>query len=104
MDEAKDDITNAAPGAKVYVITNNGFFEGRQNNLALEMMKNFCIYAGLVWGQGLLKRLGLALDALAENILGGKTAEDFIFQPPIPRFLYKAAAHMGWRMEAKKMG
>jgi len=121
LDEIQHDITGSSPGAMVYAIVHNGFYEGKQNITALEMMRNFCDRSGLAWGQGLgvgaggmagaapvghgpMKNLGLALDKLASNILGGKTGPDHIFEPNFPRFLYKATAHMGWRMQAKKNG
>ena len=121
LDEMQHDIADAVPGAMVYVIVNNGFYEGSQNITALEMMRNFCVSSGLAWGQGMcvgaggmanaapvghgpMKNLGLALDRLSINILDGKSVEDYIFEPNFPRFLYKAAAHMGWRMQARKNG
>jgi len=121
LDETQHDIARSAPGAMVYAIVHNGFYEGKQNITALEMMRNFCDRSGLAWGQGLgvgaggmagaapvghgpMKNLGLALDKLTKNILSGKTEPDHIFEPNFPRFLYKAAAHMGWRMQAKKNG
>jgi len=38
---------------KVYSLVNCGFYEGHQNTLAIEIMENWCIKAGLQWGQGL---------------------------------------------------
>ena len=37
----------------VYAVVNCGFYEGRQNSLAIAMMENWCHRAGLRWGQGL---------------------------------------------------
>ena len=37
----------------LYVISNNGFFEGIQNQCALDIMKNFCTRAGIRYGQGI---------------------------------------------------
>ena len=37
----------------VYVIANNGFYEGDQNKYALAMVKNFCTRANITWGQGI---------------------------------------------------
>jgi hypothetical protein len=121
LDETRHTIADAAPGAAVYCVVNNGFFEARQNGLALELTRNFCDRAGLKWGQGLgvgaggmihaarvgrgpLKNLGKALDALAENILHGQTGEDLFAKPNFPKFLYNIIAHMSWRSQARKNG
>jgi multimeric flavodoxin WrbA len=121
LDEAQHAVAQAAPRAKVYAVVNNGFYEGQQNILALEMMRSFCDCANLAWGRGIgvggggmmgaapighgpLKRLGLALDALAAAILAGEAAPDDLLDPAFPRFLYHAAAHSGWRAQAKRNG
>jgi hypothetical protein len=38
---------------KLYVITNNGFFEGKQCKNQLDVMRSFCAASGLEWGAGL---------------------------------------------------
>ena len=38
---------------KVYVIANNGFIEGRQNEPLMQVMENFCGRAGLEWRGGI---------------------------------------------------
>ena len=37
---------------KVYVIANNGFIEGKQNEPLIQVMEHFCQRAGLTWGGG----------------------------------------------------
>lgn len=37
---------------KVYVIANNGFIEGRQNEPLMQVMENFCVRSGLEWCGG----------------------------------------------------
>ena len=37
---------------KVYVIANNGFIEGRQNEPLMQVMENFCVRGGLEWHGG----------------------------------------------------
>ena len=37
---------------KVYVIANNGFIEGKQNEPLMQVMEHFCQRAGLNWGGG----------------------------------------------------
>ena len=121
LDEAKKEIAAAASDATVYVIANNGFFEGRQNTTALEMMRHFTASADLKWGQGIgvgaggmihaapvgrgpMKNLGRALDKLAANILSAAAAADYTFEPNFPKFLYNAIAHLGWRLQSRKNG
>ena len=38
---------------KVYVIANNGFIEGKQNEPLMQVMENFCARAGLEWCGGI---------------------------------------------------
>lgn len=38
---------------KVYVIANNGFIEGRQNETLMQVMENFCTRSGLEWRGGI---------------------------------------------------
>lgn len=121
LDEIKGNMNAIAPGAIVFAISNNGFYEGCQNALALNMMESFCRCSGLKWGQGIgagaggmvnvasagqgpMKNLGLVLDKLAENILNSCSGENQFIEPNFPRFLYKAAAHSGWKSQARKYG
>lgn len=77
----------------VYTIANCGFYEGAQNSIAIDMMKNWCKKSNLIWGQGIgtgagemigsikdvplghgpKKNLGKTLDILATNILECKS-------------------------------
>lgn len=108
----------------VYTVVNCGFYEARQNAPALEIMKNWCRKCGLIWGIGVgvggggmlpmlkeipagrgpRKRLSRALAELADDIKSRTAAPDILVKPGIPRFLYKAAAEMGWRQQIKKDG
>ena len=38
---------------RIYVIANNGFIEGRQNEPLMQTMENFCVRSGLTWCGGL---------------------------------------------------
>ena len=121
--EAKDKIKSINPNVKVYGVANCGFYEGRQNALALEMLQHFCTAAGIQWGQGLgvgaggmtgavsvsvgagpLKSFGLALDKLAASIQNGASGEDFFVEPNFPKFLYKLGGHSGWKRQGKDNG
>lgn len=108
----------------VYSIANCGFYEGHQTAIAIEMMKNWCIKAGLQWGQGVgigaggmlisiksvpighgpKKNLGIAFEKLASNILERSSGEDIFITANFPRILYKLAAEKGWRNLIKANG
>jgi len=109
------------PGARIYAIVNNGFYEGEQNAPALAILRNWSRRAGLAWGQGIgvgagpmldsvppdrgpMKALGRALDTLAANILAGAGGEDIYTRPGFPRALYKLGGTASFRAEAKKNG
>lgn len=108
----------------VYAVVNCGFCEGRQNRLAIELMKNWCRRAGLSWGQGLAtgagemlggmqevplghgpkKNLGKALGALAENTLKCQGGESIFSSPNLPQFAFVLLAHAAWRRQARRNG
>lgn len=110
---------------RVYCMINNGFFEGTQNRIAAEQMKNWSLAAGLSWGQALcvgagemlpfLKeippghgpygKLDKALNIFTENLLNRKTGEDLFLSPKFPRALWRfQASHSVWLPRAKKNG
>lgn len=98
----------------VYCIVNNGFFEGTQNHIAIEQVRNWCAAADLKWGQGVgvgagemlpftayiplkhgpNKKIGYAISNLAANIRNKKSGNDCFVSPNWPRFL--------WRVQATK--
>lgn len=109
---------------RVYSVINCGFYEGHQNKLAIEIMKNWCIKSGLTWGQGIgigaggmlpmlknvpigygpKKNLEKALKQLANNILASTSDETLYITANFPRILYKLAAEKGWRQSIKANG
>jgi hypothetical protein len=109
----------------VYAMINNGFYEGTQNHIALDILKNWCIRAGVHFGQGLgqgagemmgslekippgkgpLKNLGKAMQRMAANIQSRSADESLLFSPNFPRFAWKfSATHSFWNATAKKNG
>jgi multimeric flavodoxin WrbA len=108
----------------VYSLVNSGFYEGQQNAIALETIKNWCHKSKVNWGQGTgiggggmlasmenvpqgkgpTKDLWEAFKAVAMNISVGATAEDVYVSPNFPRFAYKFGAEMGWRQKIKANG
>lgn len=108
----------------VYVILNNGFFEGKQNIPAIEVMEHWSRRCGFIFGQGIgiggggminyiksvpnehgpKRNIGLALKEMSENILQEKTGNTHVLEPNYPALAYKLQAEYGWRMMGKKNG
>lgn len=115
---------NNPSGLMAYVVVNSGFYEGKQNKNALDMMKSWCEKAHVKWGQGVgiggggilaglsnvpsghgpRKNPSNALRELAQNVTETRSAEDIFVSPNFPRFLYKVMAEMGWRTQIKQNG
>lgn len=108
----------------VFGIANSGFYEGKQNAIALEILENWCNKLGLQWAMGLgiggggslsrisstplgrwpKKSLGIALHTLREHIENKTSAENLYISVDFPRCLYKIGAEMGWKQMIKKNG
>lgn len=106
---------------RVYAIINSGFYDARQNSIAIDMVWQWCGRCGLKpgyaiglgagemaqevpLGKGPSQNLGNAMNQLAKDIEEDASGETVFVEPNFPRFLYKAAAHSRWRREAKKNG
>lgn len=101
----------------VYVLANCGFYEGRQNEVALEIMQNWCAKSELNWGQGvgfgsggmllMLDRLPFGqvtysslektLKTLKDNLQASHSDKEIYLDASIPRFVYKLGIEIGWR-------
>lgn len=109
----------------VYCLINNGFYEGEQNQVAADIMRNWCKATGLTYcqtlgigagemlpffkdvplGHGPNKNIGIALQKLSHNILSLNQGEDLFISPNWPRFLWKIQASLCfWYPRAKKNG
>ncbi|NGZ76812.1 NAD(P)H-dependent oxidoreductase [Saccharibacillus alkalitolerans] len=110
---------------RVYAMVNNGFFEGDQCKLAVNIVENWCERCGFHFGtafghgagemfsslgnvpvgSGPLKNLGFALEHLVHSIRSGEHAEPFFTQPKFPRFLWQlSSTRLFWHGAAKKNG
>ena len=112
-------------GVNVYVIANCGFYEGKQNKIALNIMKCWCKKMNIKWAQGIgigagemmgglrnvpmgkgpNTNLGLALDNLAKNINENKSGDDIFTTPSMfPRFAFRLAANRFWISKGNRNG
>ncbi len=116
--------TGTAKPVRVYGIVNCGFYEGRQNRLALDILKHWCGRAGHSYcggigigsggmyqdirdvppGKGPKKTAGKVLAGFAETIARGKETENIFTQMDFPRFLYKLMAETGWKIQIRRNG
>ena len=109
-------------GTKIYCIVNNGFYEGKQNRLAILQVKNWCEKVKADWGQGIgagagellpylkksplgqgpLKNLGKVLDEFSANIITLKSDEDIYINPNWLKSLYFFQATISWILKGRK--
>lgn len=107
---------------KIYCIVNNGFYEGKQNRLAILQIKNWCEKVNARWGQGIgvgagellphlkkyplgrgpLKNLGKVLDKFSANILTLKSDEDIYINPNWLKSLYFFQGTISWILKGRK--
>ena len=115
----KEKVVN--PETKIYCVVNNGFYEGKQNHLAILLMKNWCEKVKAKWGQGIgvgagellpylkkytlgkgpLKNLGKALNNFSGNILTLKSGEDIYINPNWLKSLYFLQGSILWLLKAR---
>ena len=109
---------------KVYGIVNCGFYEGIQAKLALQILQNWCLKTGLIWGGGIgiggggalaqvptVKNghgpkapVDKALQVMSVHILQSEIQENDYISIAFSRFLYQLAAQFGWRQLIKANG
>lgn len=116
-----EEIKTSSAKTRVYAISNNGFFEGEQNEIALEILENYCSATGLIWGQGMgvgagpimhiasmgkgpMKSIGKALMIMAKKIEQGQSGENVYVRPNLAKFIYIKAAHMDWKKQGRRNG
>ena len=109
-------------GTKIYCIVNNGFYEGKENRLAILQVKNWCEKVKADWGQGIgagagellpylkkyklgqgpLKNLGKVLDEFSANIITLKSDEDIYVNPNWLKSLYFFQGTISWILKGRK--
>ncbi len=106
----------------VYVISNLGFYESRQIEIQLEIVKNWCEKMGMTYAGGLAigagemmgelrnvpldqgpnKQTGEGMKRLADAISSKNVTENIFVEPSgFPRRLYKLCADMSWNKWTK---
>ena len=112
----------AAP-LRVFAIVNCSFFEPRQTEPALEIIKHFADCTGFEWGYGLGIGGGPMLTSFGDNwdngpvsgihnalrdmslaIRESRSGQNVFISAKFPRFLYRTMANMSWRRLARKNG
>jgi len=109
----------------IYVIINNGFYEGKQNHIAFEIIKNWCEHSGIKFGGGIgqgagemlgftkeipvnkgpFNNLGRALHSLVAKMELKEIFEIKYLSPYFPRFLWKIMSNrLMWHPLAYKNG
>jgi len=108
----------------MYVIVNNGLYEGKQNHVAFEIIKHWCEHSGVRFGGGIgqgagemigatknlsmnkgpFANLARALQEMAENMELKKPFEIRYLSPYFPRFLWRFSADHYWHILARKNG
>ena len=116
----KEKVVN--PATRVYCVVNNGFYEGKQNRLAILQIKNWCEKVKARWGQGIgvgagellpylkkckleqgpLKNLGKALEKFSINILTLKNDKDIYINPNWLKSLYFFQGSISWILKGRK--
>lgn len=103
------------------VIVNNGFYDARQNRIAIEMAFLWGKKLGLQRGSGLgvgagemmqfakigqgpMHNLGVELTKFVQSIMDERDFETRFVEPNFPRILYILSAHMGWGKMAAQNG
>ncbi len=109
----------------VYGIVNAGFYEGKQTEIALQILENWCNKMEFHWGMGVgigaggafpriaskplgkgpKKSVGAAFNTLSENTKNKKTSDNlYVSIDFFPRWLYKMYAESGWKRVIKRNG
>ncbi|MDR0536595.1 MAG: hypothetical protein LBH04_00885 [Tannerellaceae bacterium] len=107
----------------IYTIINNGFYEGQQTHIAFEIMENWCLRSGTLFGGGIGQGAGEMIGAtkntplwkilfgnlirelkiIAKKIERKETFEIKYLSPNCPRFLWEfMALHTFWHPLARK--
>jgi multimeric flavodoxin WrbA len=108
----------------IYTIVNNGFYEGKQNHVSFEIIKNWCEHSGVKFGGGIGQGAGEMMGQLTDTPLNkgpfnnlAKTLQAMVktmelrqpfetryLSPYFPRFLWRFMGTRHWNTLAQKNG
>lgn len=113
-------LAGEVPSVPVYAVAQCGFYEGIQNRYALNIVENFCLRTGLIWGGGIglggtgalaggLEQFSKPLKKLLTELSGCvELLKNYTGSPyaciGMPGWMYKTGGNMGWITQAKKYG
>ena len=109
---------------KIYGVVNCGFYEGKQTEPALMILRNWCRKAGFTWGGGIGIGCGAAMamlmslktgsplrapvdkgiDTIASLIESPRPFADIFCNFGFPRAAYQAIAYAYWRKRIRENG
>jgi hypothetical protein len=119
MEIIHESVASDSSNTKVYIIVNNGFYEAKRNELAVQVVKHWCIYSkldlagALCVGAGPLynhmanqtSNLDRGLDKLASAINNQLSLNETLFiDPSIKKEDYMSYSNTGWIKAAKQRG
>lgn len=126
MVEQEHAFNRSAGNKRIFAVINCGFYEGRQTEFAIEMIRHFSQRTGQSWCGGIgigtgemiatarryppnsfIRRpVTTAFEKLFEAIQmpEGRLNELIFTQHALPRFLFKRAGEFGWRKAVKANG
>lgn len=108
----------------LYTIINCGFYEGKQNNVAFNIIKNWCEHSGVKFGEGIgqgggealggmkdiifekspFRNLEQALHLMIEKMELKEPFEIKYLNPLFPQLLFKLGGTLNWIKMARKNG
>lgn len=113
------------PNRKIYGICNCGFYEGEQNESALEVLRNWSTKCGYIWGGAVgvggggatlsltsmgtiggffMRPVSRAVSELGQATAKERTRENCYVSIALPRWIYTICAHDGWKKKIKASG
>jgi|GEM_PF-5540889 len=115
-------VPDASPGAKVYTVINNAFYEPINNRYAVSIIINWCRKANITFGGamcvgagiiaeisppgvGPMKNLGIGIDTFTDaiNCCGKILDEDIYIEPNYPRAEYVKSCNENWNKAVAKI-